>query len=207
MKISGARGVASVRSRKSFYFPQTRAQSPARQSLYKSVACEWRDELSPASGGPSRSEAVVFAGLVPRIVIVGHLTRSLHSIRQSEARSKGGVCHPKSNKTPICVGCHTVTRVPVLTWLASGGKSEAPASRRPAGQRPPAVRKRPPKVSLDQRRWVPIYRRILATNSAGIFSSGRSFLARFRVPIDLTVLVACGLMSILLCSLLAAAEG
>jgi hypothetical protein len=33
------------------------------------------------------------------------------------------------------------------------------------------------------------------------------FLARFRVPIDLTVLVACGLMSILLCSLLAAAEG
>ena len=152
--------------------------------------------LSPASGGPSRSEAVVFAGLVPRIVIVGHLTRSLHSIRQSEARSKGGVCHPKSNKTPICVGCHTVTRVPVLTWLASGGnlRPQLPAAQQDKDRRP-------------RKRWVPIYRRILATDSAGIFSSGRSFLARFRVPIDLTVLVACGLMSILLCSLLAAAEG
>jgi hypothetical protein len=54
------------------------------------------------------------------------------NIRESEARAKGGVCHPRSNKTPICVGCHTVTRVPVLTSPLSGGKSEAPASRRPS---------------------------------------------------------------------------
>jgi hypothetical protein len=129
MKISGARGVASVRSRKSFYFPRLALRAP-REDPYIN--------LSPASGGPSRSEAVVFAGLVPRIVIVGHLTRSLHSIRQSEARSKGGVCHPKSNKTPICVGCHTVTRVPVLTWLASGGnlRPQLPAAQQDKDRRP-----------------------------------------------------------------------
>ena len=67
------------------------------------------------------------------------LTELRGSIRQSERALRAGFAIRRSNKTPM-VGCRTVTRVPVLTCLASGGKSEPQLPAAQAGQRPPAMR-------------------------------------------------------------------